>query len=599
MNHSRRIALNTATKSFAVFALFVLTFVSWIDAHAAAPRKLSPPTTNSTYATRISTPANPANARAVFLARLSATGPYELWSAPIAGGTAVNLSGALVVGGEVSSFKLSKDGARAVFLATKEDATKYELYSVPIDGSVAAVKRSGSIVDGGNVKSYEISDDSARIVYRADKDIVNRIELYSVPIAFGAGLKIAEVTTAGRDIESFRISPDSTRVVFLADIGTANDIQELYSVGIASSSPIKISRALIAGGQVNNNYAITSDSARVAYLAEVNALGRYRLYSVTIAGGASLEHSLDIPFDRDVVEFQVTPDATRIVFMADSAVVNSYALYSVPINSQNSIEISRPASLYGEVREFLISPDSSRVIYKAAGTGSAPQQLHSVPVNSNAGATVCPQLVAGDDIPFNDWFQISPDSSRVIFAANIAATSTDRLFSAAIAGGNCVDISGTMVTNGNVNNNEFAVSPDSKRVVFVADKHTDASNELFSVPIAGGTATKISGEMNGSGDVARFVISTDSKWVAFTGTKDTPNVFELYSVALDGGGALLDIDGDGKVLATTDLLLILRYQLGMRGGALITNALGVGATRNTSFPVEQYLRRVLEAPSAE
>jgi hypothetical protein len=62
---------------------------------------------------------------------------------------------------------------------------------------------------------------------------------------------------------------------------------------------------------------------------------------------------------------------------------------------------------------------------------------------------------------------------------------------------------------------------------------------------------------------------------------------------------LLDIDGDGKVLATTDMLLILRYQLGIRGGELITNALGFGATRNSSFPVEQYLRRLLEAPSLE
>jgi hypothetical protein len=53
------------------------------------------------------------------------------------------------------------------------------------------------------------------------------------------------------------------------------------------------------------------------------------------------------------------------------------------------------------------------------------------------------------------------------------------------------------------------------------------------------------------------------------------------------------------VLATTDLLLILRYQLGIRGGELIANALGFGATRTSSFPVEQCLRRLLEAPSLE
>lgn len=353
-------------------------------------------------------------------------------------------------------------------------------------------------------------------------------------------------------------------------------------------------------GGVVREYAVTPDSSRAVYLAEVAALNEEDLYSAPITGaGASQIHSSEIPAGEEVTDFKITPDGTRIIFRAAELLNGPRVLHSVAINSANSLIISRPASLYGAVQEFLISPDSARVIYKAAGTASAAQQLHSVPVNSNAGATVCPSLIVGDEIRFDDRFQISADSSRVIFAANIAATNTERLFSAAIAGGNCVDLSGSMVPDGNVTSGDFAISPDSRRVVFIADKDNNGQEELFSVPLPGGTATKISGELNGNGDVDRFQISADSKWAAFVATKDTPSTFELYSVALDGGGALLDIDGDGKVLATTDMVLILRYQLGMRGGELITNALGIGATRNTSFPVEQYLRRVLEAPSLE
>ncbi len=510
----------------------------------------------------------------------------------------MKLSGALVAGGEVTSFRLSNDGTRAVFLANKDEVLKKELYSVPVDGSALAVKRSGTLVNGGNVINFAISGDSQRIVYRADKDIVGRIELYSVPIASGSGLKIVDITTATRDVDSFLISPDSTRVVFLADLDTSN-IQELYSVGIASTTITKISDTLFPGGVVRD-YAITPDSSRVVYLAEVAGLNQEDLYSVPITGsGASQIHSSEVPAGEEVTDFKITPDGTRIIFRAAELANGPRALHSVAINSANSLVISRPASLYGEVQEFLISPDSARVIYKAAGTASAPQQLHSVPVNSNAGSTVCPQLIVGDDIPFDDRFQISPDSSRVVFAANIAATSTGRLFSASISGGNCVDLSGVMVANGDVSNNNFAISPNSQRVVFIADKYVNGQEELFSVPLAGGIATQISGEMNNGGDVDRFSISADSQWVAFNGTKDTAGAFELYSVALNGGGALLDVDGDGKVLATTDLLLILRYQLGIRGGELITNALGFGATRNTSFPVEQYLRRLLESPSLE
>jgi Tol biopolymer transport system component len=594
--HSRSTATSRCFAALGV-AIVALTLLGTAN---SAPRKLSPPNTDSAFAMRVTTPANPANARVVYLARVgTSSAPYELWSTPIAGGTAVNLSGMLVSGGAVSSFRLSKDGTRVVFVANKEDVAKKELYSVPVDGSAAPVKRSGTLVTGGNVIDYAISDNSQRIVYRADKDVVARTELYSVPITTGSGMKIVDITTATRDVDSFLISPDSTRVVFLADLDTSN-IQDLYSVGITSTAFTKISGDLFPGGVVRDDYAITPDSSRVVYRAEVAALNDEDLYSVPITGGgASQVHSSEVPAGEDVVEFKITPDGSRIIFRAAELSNGPRVLHSVAINSANSLVISRPASLYGEVQEFLISPDSARVIYKAAGTASAPQQLHSVPVNSNAGATVCPLLVPGDDIPFNDWFQISPDSSRVVFTANIAATSTDRLFSASISGGTCVDISGAMVNNGDVNGNDFAISPNSQRVAFIADKDTDGVSELYSVPITGGFATKISGAIVALGDVANVLISPDSNWAVFNGDTVINDAYDVFSAALNGGGALLDIDGDGKVLATTDMLLILRYQLGIRGGALITNALGFGATRDTSYPVEQYLRRVLESPSLE
>jgi hypothetical protein len=600
MNHLSPLASLLATKHCALGVAVIVLLSLSLNATAATPRKLSPPNTSSAFAMRVTTPTNPANARVVFLASVgSSSAPNELWSTPIAGGTAINLSGALVSGGAVLSFLLSKDGTRAVFLAKKDDAAKEELYSVPVDGSAAPVKRSGTLETGGNVIDYAISDNSQRIVYRADKDVNDRIELYSVPIAVGSGMKIVNITTATRDVESFLISPDSTRVVFRADLDTSN-IQELYSVGIASTSFTKISDALFPGGVVRDDYAITPDSTRVVYLAEVAGLTEEDLYSVPITGvGASQVHSSEVPAGEAVLNFRITPDGSRIIFRAAEIANGPTVLHSVGITSANSLVISRPTALYGEVQTYRISPDSSRVIYKASGTASAPEQLHSVPVNSNAGATVCPQLVLGDSISFRGGFEISPDSTRVVFTGFIAATSSDKLFSAAIAGGNCIDISGAMVNNGDVIDDQFAISPNSQRVIFVADKDTDEVDELYSVPINGGLATKVSGPIVAFGDVANVLVSPDSKWAVFNGDIAVLGTFEVFSVALDGGGALLDIDGDGKVLATTDMLLILRYQLGIRGGALITNALGVGATRNTSYPVEQYLRRVLESPSLE
>ena len=53
---------------------------------------------------------------------------------------------------------------------------------------------------------------------------------------------------------------------------------------------------------------------------------------------------------------------------------------------------------------------------------------------------------------------------------------------------------------------------------------------------------------------------------------------------------LLDVDGNGVIDAATDGLLLLRYLLGIRGDALVANALGQGARRIQASEVESYLQ---------
>lgn len=51
----------------------------------------------------------------------------------------------------------------------------------------------------------------------------------------------------------------------------------------------------------------------------------------------------------------------------------------------------------------------------------------------------------------------------------------------------------------------------------------------------------------------------------------------------------MDIDGNGRVEATTDGLLMMRYMLGIRGSALVIGALGAGASRTLPADIENYL----------
>ena len=51
----------------------------------------------------------------------------------------------------------------------------------------------------------------------------------------------------------------------------------------------------------------------------------------------------------------------------------------------------------------------------------------------------------------------------------------------------------------------------------------------------------------------------------------------------------MDIDGNGRSEATTDGLLMMRYMLGIRGSALVSGALGAGASRTLPADIEAYL----------
>ena len=66
-------------------------------------------------------------------------------------------------------------------------------------------------------------------------------------------------------------------------------------------------------------------------------------------------------------------------------------------------------------------------------------------------------------------------------------------------------------------------------------------------------------------------------------------VIRLNNRANPGRNCSSDIDGDGKVLPTTDGLLMTRAAAGLTGNAVISGAIGAGAPRNTWPQIRDYL----------
>lgn len=64
---------------------------------------------------------------------------------------------------------------------------------------------------------------------------------------------------------------------------------------------------------------------------------------------------------------------------------------------------------------------------------------------------------------------------------------------------------------------------------------------------------------------------------------------EIVNYLDSASSTMLDVDGNGEIDALTDGLLILRYLFEITGDALISGALGAGATRTTTDEIEAFL----------
>ena len=73
----------------------------------------------------------------------------------------------------------------------------------------------------------------------------------------------------------------------------------------------------------------------------------------------------------------------------------------------------------------------------------------------------------------------------------------------------------------------------------------------------------------------------------------TPTATATPTPTNTGGLATLDIDGNSKVRALTDGMLVLRYLFGTRDAALIAGVVGTGCTRCNDTQIENYIESIV------
>ncbi|MCB8984946.1 MAG: hypothetical protein H6659_14035 [Ardenticatenaceae bacterium] len=460
-------------------------------------------------------------------------GGNDLYSVPIDGSAPpTKLSIPLDYGGSVRDFyQISADSSRVIYVAHPDAQNIDELYSVPIDGSNPPTKLNTTLPSGGGVGNFQISADSSRVVYEADQDIVDVHELYSLPIDGSVPpIKLNTSLPGEGDVNgNFKISANSTRVIYHADQET-NDIDELFSVPIdGSSSPVKISGPMASGGDVLWNFQISADSSQVVYGADQDTDNVAELYQVPINGSA-LPTKLNGPLTSggNVDYFQISADSSHVVYRADQNIDMMDELYSVPLNgSTPPVKLNSTLPSEGDVTwNFQISEDSSRVVYVADQSTDEVFELYSVPLDGSL-----PPTKLNGTLVNPVFIDISANSSWVVFTADNTG-----LYSVPLDGSlPPIKLNDPLPTGGVISPWSSRISPDSSQVVYLTNEYTDYVVELFSVSINRSTSPIQLGLSQALvGDVLNSQISADSNRVVYIADQDIDGVNEIYSVPVNG-----------------------------------------------------------------
>ncbi|HEX6883478.1 MAG TPA: hypothetical protein VF530_08865 [Planctomycetota bacterium] len=423
------------------------------------------------------------------------------------------------VAGDVFSFQTSPDGRWAVYVADQEEDAVDEIYAVRTFGRSPPVKLNPRLVAGGDVRyllsditsppadSYRITPDGARVVYCADQELDERVEMYVVPIDGGAPpAKVSpSLSTEEGVLNGLRVSPDSARVAFrVLRREASTEWIELWAAALVGApSPV-----LLHSSQAWNVHSldVTATGTRVVYLArQSNEIWDGKLWSCPIDGSDSpvLLTRLDIRFS--VSSFALEPTGVRAVFLGDQVTDEATELYSVPVDgSASPTRLSDPMFADRDVSSFSIAPDGTRVTYLSDQGFNERWELFSVPSDASlAPVRLNDPLVGAGHVgyPGRQTYFIDSRSSRVVYLVFDGVANRYELFSAPIDGNaRPVQLSGPLVAGGNVGANPtfFALTPDGRTVVYVADQEIDGEVELYAVPIDGSRAAfKLSQRVQG------------------------------------------------------------------------------------------------------
>lgn len=448
--------------------------------------------------------------------------------------------------------QVSPDGRRVVYIHDPVNDNANELYSVGRYGGTP-VRLSAQLQTGFSVRWFGISGDSSRVVYLVDQETQGKPELWSVPIGgpSGSSIKISPPLPSFGGVFTGTLpslSPDGNYVVFFAD-STTDGVAEVWSARVdGSGDAVRLSPNPVSGGGatfvLGGPLQVTADSTRVVFTGDFQFDERNELWSAPLDGSAAAV-KLNFIADQlgaDVTSFALTPDGSQVLYLYDRAIDDRFELFRIPVTGGGGAQLS-PTSITsptsdGDVTSFVISPDSTRAVFGADIQVDSRFDLWSVPLSGSSAQAVIvsPTLVAGREVSKPVF---SPDSSRVVFLADAGTNNVNDLWSTPADGSAAAArLNPAIASTADVVKTAFAA--DGGRVVYeVVDSSPDPDqSRLWTVPAEGplAAAVELTSSVLSTRSISRWKISGDDTVLMIGALVDATDR-ELYRVPADGSMA--------------------------------------------------------------
>lgn len=452
------------------------------------------------------------------------------------------VSGALAVGGSVTSWKWSPDQRHIAFIADQFSDGFFELFVVEANTGVRT-KINPTLAPGGSVGSFQWSPNGSQLAYTANDVTTASFDLL-VSGALGQNtVRVSPALPAAQNVTDFAWSPNGAQLVYRADQDTAGQFELYVAPYDASTAAIKVSGLLGAGADVlggTPGFAWSKDGARIAYLADQDTPGTLELYSVLPTGLSNTKINGLLVAGGNVGTFEWSPLSTRIAYIADEDTDGIVELYASNADGTNNVKLSRALTPGGFVNAFDFDPTGTRVAYTASAVVPNVFELFTVLPDGTGDVQVngTPQHIGVGE------FAWSPNGSRLAYSSYQDSAIQRELYATGAASGPSVKISGVFQFLGNVQ--EFRWSLNSAYVAYRADQDTQGSLDLYVTSPFGAVARRVCGPNTSGGSVtSSYQWAPDGVSLFFTSDQSVFGHTELYVTGVSGGARIVSGPSQG------------------------------------------------------